>query len=171
MQEEKLKISNSRLSNIFFLSLPLSFLYYLYSQPVRARFYVPILRLLLFPFILSFSFSNCTLLRWIFRRPPLASLEQNPSSVVVPYPLQDPTIPCIPIAFPEPLPTYLPTYTTILPPVCLRWTLATVVLLFRINIRRFPRPRIYLTDVQISRVSLALYDTTRTPYLEIANFS
>lgn len=109
MQEEKLKISNSRLSNIFFLSLPLSFLYYLYSQPVRARFYVPILRLLLFPFILSFSFSNCTLLRWIFRRPPLASLEQNPSSVVVPYPLQDPTIPCIPIAFPEPLPIYLPT--------------------------------------------------------------
>lgn len=67
------------------------------------------------------------------------------------------------------LPTYLPTYTTILPPVCLRWTLATVVLLFRINIRRFPRPRIYLTDVQISRVSLAYI--TRTRYLEIANFS
>lgn len=95
----------------------------------------------------------------------------NKTPVPLSYPLQDPTIPCIPIAFPEPLPTYLPTYTTILPPVCLRWTLATVVLLFRINIRRFPRPRIYLTDVQISSVSLVLYDTTRTPYLEIANFS
>lgn len=66
-----------------------------------------------------------------------------------------PTIPCIPIAFPEPPPT-LHRYTSSLPSltVCLRWILATVVLLFRINIRRFPRPRIYLTGVQIiSRVS------------------
>lgn len=34
----------------------------------------------------------------------------------------------------------------------LRWTLATVVLLFRINIRRFPRQRIY-ADIQISCVA------------------
>lgn len=144
MQEEKPKISNSRLSNIFFT---------IYTRsPFVPAFMCRFCGFYFFP---SFCHS-------LFPTAPCCGgysggRPSHPPNKT-PVPLSYRTHCKTPHNSLHPhrvsgTPTHPPTYTTILLPVCLRWTLATVVLLFRINIRRFPRPRIYLPDIRTSRVA------------------